>query len=322
MDVQAGATEWATIDPWWDTASDDPVANLDTAQSHILDPEWLTESWPDIEPWWEGHATETKTTYRRLQRTVATLTDRWATSDSRFDTDPLTEPWNRSAGGSGPFRLTHEEDWSQLLAYLCRNSAGPFLEGLFGGTFATTPTRVRREVPFHAPDAHNRRIDILVEYPTQGIAIEVKIEDEHFGKTPPTAALIERHNKRDWTHVLLLPERKLPALQATFGPTLDTESAPPIIDTEGNPNVTVHYWHEIARALRRVLLDDAEPSAHWASAAYLCITLIEQKLLGFDPVQPDEATDEVPPLWALERRDIGAQVDYLDSLQATLPPAE
>jgi len=323
MDIEAGITEWATIDLWWDATNDNPVANLDESQYYVLDPDWLTETWPDIEPWWESHATEAETTYRTLQRTVATLTDHWATSDSYFDTDPLAEPWNQSTGGSGPFRITHEEDWSQLLAYLCHSSAGPFLEAVFGEAFATTPTQVRREVPFHAPDATNRQIDILVEYPTTGISIEVKIGDENYGKTPATAALIERHNSRDWTHVLLLPEQKHPALTRTFGANLDTETDPPSIAVSGKPAISVLYWHEIAHALRRVLLQDAEPSAHWASAAYLCITLIEQKLLGFDPVPPgDTAPDEVPPLWALDRKDISAQVAYLDSVQTKLPSSE
>ncbi|MDS0223451.1 hypothetical protein NDI54_19100 [Haloarcula sp. S1AR25-5A] len=326
MDIQAGAAEWATIDPWWATTSDDPVANLENSQRYILDSDWLTETWADIEPWWDVYATEAETTYRTLQNTVATLTAHWKASDSHFDTDPLSEPWNQSTGNSGPFRITHEEDWSQLLAYLCRNSAGPFLEAVFGEAFATTPTRVRREVPFHAPDKMNRRIDILVEYPAKAISIEIKVGDEHYGKTPDTAALIERHDTRDWTHVLLLPEQKQSVLQATFGTAFDTKTDPPTIDTSRKPQIQVLYWQGIARALRRVLVTDAEPSSHWLSTAYLCVALIEQKLLGFDPVlgtaHSDTAAEGVPDLWALERSDISAQLAYFDSLETMLSSVE
>jgi len=317
--MQVGADDWSTVDVWWSSARTDQVANLTNAQWHVLDEAWLTDAWADIEPWWDIHATEFETTYQELQAAVAALTAQWEASDSRFDRDPLAEPWQQSTGGGGPFRITHEEDWSQLLAYLCRHSAGPFISALFGADFDREPTGVRREVRFEAPAETNRRIDILVDYPAQALSIEVKTGDEHYEKTPETAALIERHDTRDWTHVLLLPEHKHAALSNTFGTALHAECDPPLIESSTGPPIAVYYWREIAQTLRRMLLTAREPSPHWAATAYLGIALIEQRLLGFDPVPAattgNPSSAEVPALWPLQTQEISAQMSYLDTLQ-------
>jgi hypothetical protein len=128
-------------------------------------------------------------------------------------------------------------------------------------------------------------VDILVEYAGTAVSIEVKTGDEHYGKTPHTAELVERHDDRDWSHVLLIQRSKHSQLQYTFGDELEQPiDERPVIRAGDSPEVTVQFWEDVSRVLRQLLIEGRESNSHWQASAYLFVTLIEQRLLGFHPV--------------------------------------
>lgn len=245
----------------------------------------LDSQWQPIDVWWNRYVEEQEDGLIELQNIIDELNSRWAASECLFDRDPLVEDWTETSPRAGPLRTNQEENWSQWLAHLVRSSGGDFSRELFGTQFGLGPERVRCERAYHDDELHDRRVDILAEFVDRGVSIEVKIGDEHYRKTPQTAYLTECHHRRnlDWTHTLLLPESKQASLQATFGARMDADGVRPRITATGprEVDVTVVYWQEVSRALRRTLLDDFEGSAHWEASAYLFVTLIEEKILRF-----------------------------------------
>ena len=108
-----------------------------------------------------------------------------------------------------PLRTNQEENWSQWLAHLLNSAPEHFYSTLLVEPPASVPRRVRCEVGYGSDSEHDRRADIVLEFPIQGVSIEVKIDDEGYSKTAETAALIEnRAPSLEWSHYLLLPRYK------------------------------------------------------------------------------------------------------------------
>lgn len=248
-----------------------------------------TENWNPVEDWWEQYAILHSQDLLELRQLLDEINHRWQTSDSRFDTDPLETDWSLSSKQAGPLRTGQEENWSRWLSQLLRDSTGGFTELVLGDGFGTPPDLMHCERAFHDETLHDRRIDILGEFGHQGITIEVKIDDEHYGKTLQAAYLTEKQYESDlqWSHFLLLPRSKHDALTATFDGRIRTDGDRPIIEANGPEErpVTVLYWLDVSRALRRSLLESRERDAHWAASAYLLTTLIEQQIVGFYPAE-------------------------------------
>jgi len=213
------------------------------------------------------------------------INDIWAASNTRFDDDPLATNWTAHSNTRGPLRPNQEENWSQWLAHLLRGNDGVLLGELFG-RYNSVPESVEREVYLPDSDAPDRYADILVFDDNLGISIEVKKGDEHYKKTTHTAGLVEEHFARDWTHILLVPGYKRPALQSAFEDTIETATEDRSqIQSEQSRPVSIVFWREISEAIRRILLSERTVSPHWEASAYLFCTLIEQKLLEFNPQQ-------------------------------------
>lgn len=288
---------WGSVDTLWEAFEADRDLLLADRRVRTLQDEGNCEAWDTVDEFWEGYAADQREDIAELRRLVKALGEAWRDGSSQFNSDPLTTNWRPESKYEGPLRTTSdEEDWSQWLAHLLRTSSGAFAHELLG-TPDRSPVTVRREVVFFG-ERSNRRADILVEYEDVAVSIEVKNGDEHYGKTPHTAGLIERHDDRDWSHILLLQKRKLPRLQQTFGDELDlSDEDNPTIRSDQSGNIEVRFWQDVSRSLRWMLLDGCEPNSHWEASAYLFITLIEQRLLGFhsssfvDPTTTTESTN-------------------------------
>lgn len=319
MSLPASTVDWSEMDCWWDAFTGDRQMVLATDQVRRVDEAWKQHhwdsvdqlwngfkadhefpgtdqftqrldrgskatAWEEIDSFWASYVEDHQSELVELRRLLGAVSDAWEDGASPFDDDPLAADWRSQSSFDGPLRrAVDEEDWSHWLAHLLRQSTGAFPAALLG-TPDQAPERVRREVVFHG-ERSDRRIDILVEYAGIAVSIEVKTGDEHYGKTPHTAELIEQHDDRDWSHVLLIQRSKHSQLQYTF----DDELAQPIderpmIRAGDSPEVTVQFWQDVSRVLRRLLVQGKEPDSHWQASAYLFVTLIEQRLLGFHPV--------------------------------------
>jgi len=282
----------------------------------------LNSGWQSIDSWWDSYVHEQEKSLVELQEIIAELNDTWAESECAFNQDPLVEDWTETSPQAGPLRTNQEENWSQWLAHLIRSSSGDFTRELFGDHFDTAPKFVRCERAFSDEELHDRRVDIIVEFADCGISIEVKKGDEDYRKTPQTAFLTEKHHQREfnWTHFLLLPESKHAALSSTFGAQMeDADGERPTIVAEGNHelDVTVMYWEEVSRALRRTLLAGSE-SVHWTASAYLFTTLIEQQISRFYAVPSlDDYRDSslgISDIERLQSIDPNDQIAYFETV--------
>jgi len=241
--------------------------------------QWL--DWSVVDDWWELASTRDVDTLAAFESLFEELNEQWLKSPSCFDRDPLCAAWR----DDGPLRTTQEENWSQWLAHLCHSAPARFIASVFDGQITDTSARVHCEVPLNSDAQHDRRADVLIQYPDTGISIEVKINDDHYAKTPETARLIERHDwSRTWHHYLLLPASNHGQLQANPHLKLDNNTGAHAIlrGTQSNEtDVTVVYWRDISRALRETLLSDSSTTPHWQATAYTFITIIETVLCGF-----------------------------------------
>lgn len=276
--------------------------------------------WHTVDSWWKRFVREQESGLIELREQLDTLNQLWEQSLCTYDNDPLVGDWTETNPQDGPLRTTQEENWSQWLAHLLRDSTGDYCAELFGPAFDTRPTHVRCERAYHDEELHDRRVDIVGEFENRGVTIEVKIGDEHYEKTPQTAFLTEKHHQRklDWTHYLLLPRANADALRAAFGDLLTHADGRPLIAADGpeEREITVVYWSEVATALRRTLLTDAEPSTHWAASAYLFTTLLEEQILGFYALPSLErygtSSLGVSDIEQLQSIDPDDQIAYLD----------
>lgn len=280
-----------------------------------IDPQWET-----VDSWWHGFVQQQEEDLYALRDRFDDLDDRWARSECLFDQDPSAEDWTETSPQAGPLR-GQEENWSQWLAHLCRSSA-TFTSELFDSADDTLPTSVRCERAYHDEELHDRRVDIEIRWPTQAISIEVKINDEAYGKTPQTAYLTELNNDSyEWQHYLLLPRAKLTALKDAFGSQVEQSAeGRSKIQPDGSEEsrITVIYWDEVSHALRRVLLNGAGPTQHWTASAYVLTTLIEQQILrhyaGPSLDGYIEAAIGVSDIDRLQSIEPEAQLEYLDAV--------
>ncbi len=291
--------ETATLDRrWeddsWDTIKDWGPALLDTYSSSVLDNETVTlfenpdgDRWKELDSWWNVYNEVSSKNAKELKTVLEQSNDIWAASNARFDADPLTTNWTAHSNTRGPLRPNQEENWSQWLAHLLRGSDGKvLLNELFEDSYDNAPESVEREVYLPGSDAPDRYADILVFDDTRSTSIEVKKGDEHYEKTTHTAGLIEEQFAHDWTHILLIPEHKRPALQSAFEDTIETATGSRSqIHSKHSKPVSVLFWHEISKAIRCILLSERTVLPHWEASAYLFCTLVEQKLLEFNPQQ-------------------------------------
>ena len=355
MSVSVDSNSWETIDGWWDSfvedrsiaKGDDATANLDKklwdglwqevdqwwesyVQIHsiatveestaLLDERWRDGLWNEMEPWWETYSERQRLQASELAELLDELDESWKRSESRFDSDPLSVDWTAHTHTRGPLRPNQEENWSQWLAHLLRSN-GEFVGELFGDNFEGPPDSVRREVylPSSDPERPDRYPDILLFSGQDGVSIEVKIGDEHFGKTPHTAALVERHHHKDWHHVLLVPEYKRDTLEEVFEDELEGDSERLRIDGEQSGPLEAVFWRDVTAAIRE-MLRKGESTDHWESSAYVFCTLVEQKVLGFNTEEKvadlAEASDviKMSDSLSVSGGDVGKQLNYLGEM--------
>ena len=313
------ADDWCELDPWWESfVASHSLGQLDKREcrldnrwwdgiADVIDPwveqhrheyafsqldsdsatvtqRWNDGHWKSLDSWWESYDEIRTEVARQLYDELERSDDRWRRSSSRFDSDPLSVDWRRHQHTRGPLRPNQEENWSQWLAHLLRGADGILLGELFGDTYRELPQAVEREVYLSAENESDRYADILILLQTRGISIEVKKGDEHYRKTTHTAGLVEGEFSHEWMHILLLPKHKYPALQDSFEHSLcESESGRPNIRSEYSDDVTVVFWEEVSQAIRTILLNDEAVPPHWEASAYLFCTLIEQKLLDYNP---------------------------------------
>jgi len=227
-----------------------------------------------------------------LRRELTVMLERWDAALRDLGGDPSRRDWLSFR----PLRLTREEDWSDWLAHLMGDSRrGGFHRALFDGHSASAlpalPPTTLREIP--TDEGH--RCDILLEWPTDGVHIEVKVGDRNFAKTVPTARAIQRLRPTVTRHVLLVP---------------DGDAADATLDSSGpsGPQIAVLTWTEVARALRKCLRDPEQDLAWKAWAVALC-GAVEQRIL------------QLPCLGSLARsepattRSLAAFATYLNLLE-------
>ncbi|WP_323677546.1 hypothetical protein [Halorubellus sp. PRR65] len=192
------------------------------------------------------------------------------------------------------------------------------METLFEITVSREPASVLTEAFLSNAGGVDRRADILVFHEDRAVSIEVKLGDEHYGKTAETVALIEQHYPNyEWTHVLLLPEQQRGALDSTLDTTVtDTETGGERINWPGHAPVQIRYWTDVAMALRSCLVGGESVDAYWAANAYLLCASIERRVLGFQSqavvealAAPTGIVDLLPT--AQRTRQLRKQLQYL-----------
>lgn len=282
----------------------------------ITDSDAVTENWGGVDSWWATNIATQRDALVQLQADLETAQTAWAESTSRFDVDPLTEDWTPSTDTTGPLRPHQEENWSQWFAHLLRTAPACFSRVLFGEGFNAIPRSVQREVHLPAYDNPDRYADILAFYDEKAVSIEVKKGDQHYEKTLHTASLIDSHFRSTWNHTLLLPRRKMSALRTSFPDQLSEQDDGNIIRTEES-DIAIIHWLDVGRAIREVLLSNADPSAHWEASAYLFCTLIEQKMARFVPksivdrlLMSEHVVDSASSL-LMSGQDVENQIAYL-----------
>jgi len=317
LDTTGLADCWEDLDSWWQTHTDSSLLARSAASTRTLVTEQLTDSWNELDPWWEiytetGHETAVK---------VADLLDRsdeaWRRSEAPFDTDPLASALTRDRG---PLLPNNEEGWSDWLAKLFRPSEALVTE-LFDVEVSQAPDEVVREDQLSKVEGGFRRPDILIFHAGQGTSIEVKLDDENYEKTAETASLVERWYDHDWTHTLLLPERKAERLKSIVDPPVGLQSGDQLqVEWETPGSILVIHWHDVTAAIRSLLRRGEFVDDHWAANAYLFCAAVEQQIMNFQP-QPaiKEMADPVDVVKRMQPIELagflGEQLTYLSARQ-------
>ncbi|MFD1600491.1 hypothetical protein [Halobellus rarus] len=273
---------WSEVDSWWQSSARYSGPTADTSWSQVFPEEQSPDPWADLDDWWELYAQTGTDAAVRLAAVLARSNTVWSASNAPFDTDPLATDVSDGATPRGPYHPSNEVAWSRWLAQLLR-PAGALIATLFDIPVEGPPDEVIREARLSNPGGRPRRADLLICYGDRGISIEVKLDDENYGKTAETAALVEHHyDDREWTHVLLLPERKRNRLDAIVSPGVEQtpDGQLRIPWTDPGP-VEVRYWRDITTALRTLLRAGEIVDDHWAANAYLFCAVAEQQLLNF-----------------------------------------
>lgn len=274
----------------------------------------ITKQWADIDRWWDDHVEYHGHGLEVVSDLIEQSNLQWVANESIFTQDPLCESWESQSPMAGPLRTNQEENWSQWIAHLIRSSDGRFSHELFGIPEQSTKS-VDREIHISSQEHHDRRVDVIVEFPELSCSIELKKGDEHYEKSSEAAYLAEANADHDkpWTHYLLVPKLKRPAVVDAFGDNIDLSGAGnPTIYSEAFVDVEILWWNDVAAALRRAIT--AEASENWQASAYLFITLIEQKIMKFhsqSAIEQISAGGNVPDIASVRSVDIDDQIKYL-----------
>jgi len=317
MCVEIGSHQWFSVDQWWGAFNETKSVTCTTSTDTILNIEWIEpvpkemelwwdsytdigviqasytdksndfqieDGWTDIGTWWDAYNRTRADDIAELDQILTESDELWGQRNGPFDADPLSADVAQSAGGSHPFNLGREEEWSDWLAQLLRADSGEFHRELFGETFESSPRRVEREAHLPNPTGKDRYADILSQHGSNRISVEVKVGDRKLKKTTDTTALIENQYYGEWQHYLLLPEQDLWAVREIFDIEISTtDGERDTIPSEASEEVLILYWSDVSRALRTVLLTENAQTPHWSASAYLFCARIEQEQLGFTP---------------------------------------
>jgi len=171
-----------------------------------------------------------------------------------------------------PLRLSREEAWSDMLAWLLEAATTGILGRLMFGAHtnhnsACFRTRnVEREVQTKNQE---RRADIVVTWRSgQRTHIEVKVGDKNFDKTFETCRKLHAAIPTCvWSDAILMPDGSRAAWEKAARSNV------------GESTVEVILWDDVARYLRRCLWERREPAA-WQAWAWTFCGAIEADLLG------------------------------------------
>jgi len=315
---------WQELDSWWQGYVDRYTLPEVSETAAALDDKFYDDGWEELDPWWHTFSDQQQADALVVVERIEALERLWNDSDSRFDSDPLTVDWTSHANTRGPLRPNQEENWSQWLAHLLRSGPPSFVSEVFNVSVEDTPREVQREdhLPAKTDKRPDRYADILLQYNTEAISIEIKKGDTHYEKTTHTAELIEaKYTRSEWTHYLLVPKYKLPVLRESFDDRFLETGSRPVIDCDGEYPISIVYWQDISAAIRECLLTGESLGSLWEASAFVFATLIEQKILGFNPLpevtrlaSANSVIDTATSL-SVAGGDVEEQLNYLQSFE-------
>jgi len=309
---------WSDLDSWWRAYADSGPHVRVAASSRTLFVEQLEDEWTDLDSWWDAYTDIGHETAVDIRELLRESNEAWRQSPAPFDTDPLAAA---VTDDEGPLLPGTEEGWSDWLAKVLRPSAALVAE-LFVVPVDGAPHEVLREDQLAKDDGGFRRPDLLLFHADRGISIEVKLGDEHYGKTEETARLAEReYTGYEWHHTLLLPERKRDRLSTIVTPAVSSRDDGQLQVEWGDPGpIAVVFWRDVTAAIRTILRRGDAVNDHWAANAYLFCAAVEQQILRFQPqpiieqmADPATIVDTVQPITVAGVLD--NQREYLNTRQ-------
>jgi hypothetical protein len=215
------------------------------------------------------------TSYQRLLNVNHTEYERlltvWNQKLAYLGEDPSLINWNNFR----PLRLSREEDWSDWLGFLIKESkTGFFANKLFGikdfeqEDFAM-PIEVLREV---TDFSREYRADIIIQWKNNYYThYEIKVGDPSLEKTFVAGQRFRETYKvthENWTDFILL----LPNQVNAWNKVVENDKT--------GIRIKYNTWIDISILLRKSL--SASEPITWKVWAYSFIGIIEQKLLGLD----------------------------------------
>lgn len=307
LDTERLADLWDELDPWWRAYADSSPVVQAPASDWAFTFGRSTDAWDELDPWWDTYAETGHDTAVELADLLDRSNEEWRQSEAPFDTDPLAADLTLDRFQRGPLQPSNEQEWSQWLARLLQPSA-ELVRELFDVEVDQPPDEVVREEQLSKQDEQDgsfRRPDILVFHADSGVSIEVKLGDENYTKTAETARLVEHHyDDREWTHTLLLPNRKTDRLGSIVGPPVEQRPDGQLqVEWDDPGPVAVVYWRDVTAAIRSLLRRGAIVDDHWAANAYLFCGVAEQRLMGYQPqsvierlADPESVVDSIRPI--------------------------
>lgn len=296
-----GADYWVDLDRWWRVSTETSPIARQSDPVWTVAPGHFTDSWEELDFWWDAYTDTGHETAVEIAQMLSLSNEKWKQSASPFDTDPLASVLTRD---QGPLLPSNEEGWSDWLANLLRRS-GALVTELFDLEVTQAPSAVVREDRLLKDSGGFRRPDILIFHGDQGISIEVKLNDENYGKTAETALLVERHyDKFEWTHVILLPEWKRERLEAIVEPSVESRVGGQLQVEWVEPGpIAVKFWQDVTLAIRALLVRGEYVDDQWSANAYLFCSAVEQQIMNFQPqpiidrmADPTNVVDTMQPI--------------------------
>lgn len=307
LDRDGLADSWNELGPWWQAYTETNPIIPDSTSMRAIATEKPIKSWDELDPWWDTYTETGHATAIELNELLEESNDAWRESAAPFDTDPLAADLTLERISHGPLQPTNEMGWSRWLARLLRPSAELVAE-LFGVEADQSANKVVREDQLSTHDEQDgsfRRPDILVFCTDHGVSVEVKLDDENYSKTAKTAGLIEDHyDRHEWTHSLLLPQRKKRRLSSIVEPPVTPDRDGKLrIEWDDPGSVSVIFWSDVTATIRSLLRRGEVPDDHWAANAYLFCAVAEQQIMGFQPqpvverlAAPANVVDTIQPI--------------------------